>query len=134
MVQFKTEEKLYKKEIQLLKESQDDLKKEMESLSKENEELKSINKSIQNKYEHTVKRGVEENRQLNEKLKKNCGKYIPVDHCIAEEIQNYKRNEELYKDTILTLQQNNEGLLNEILNLKEEIIYSSISSKMKLNN
>lgn len=40
----------------------------------------------------------------------------------VEVIQNYKQREAVYEDTISKLQTNNGQLLEEILNLKEEVV------------
>lgn len=53
---------------------------------------------------------------------------MSVDYHIASTLEEYRKNEEKYKETITSLQHNNEELLNEILNLKEELIFKSINS------
>lgn len=50
------------------------------------------------------------------------GSYKSRDGIVTDVIQNYKLREEIYEDTISKLQEGNRGLLEEILNLKEEIV------------
>lgn len=56
------------------------------------------------------------------------GKYKSSDSFLVDYLEKYKAREEVYKETITKLQQNNSGLLQEVLELKEQVLYYMIRS------
>ncbi|KAF5278066.1 hypothetical protein FQA39_LY18392 [Lamprigera yunnana] len=75
---------------------------------------------------HRLQQLSAQNEHLKCQIEKNIGQYKLQDDVITSRINTYKQNEEAYKEVILKLQDNNRGLLEEILNLKEEIVLSLI--------
>lgn len=55
-------------------------------------------------------------------ISKISGTHQSSDSIFANELRKYKLREEVYEDTIQQLHNNNEQLLEEILNLKHEIL------------
>ncbi|KAF5287043.1 hypothetical protein FQR65_LT12344 [Abscondita terminalis] len=105
----------------------DQLQLEKATLHKD---LKSMRKAFQNKenvWEKRLQQLSNENALLRDQMQNNIGKYSSESDIIASTITKYKRNEEIYKDIIEKLQDNNKGLLEEILNLKEEVVLALIS-------
>lgn len=51
------------------------------------------------------------------------GKYKSSDTFLTEYLLKYKAREEIYKETISKLQQNNCELMEEVLNLKQDIVF-----------
>jgi hypothetical protein len=54
-------------------------------------------------------------------LKLLLGKYFSKEDKYLKILQNYKHNEDVYKNTLEKLEENNIEIMNEILNLKKEL-------------
>lgn len=51
------------------------------------------------------------------------GKYKCSDSLVAEYLTKFKMKEDVYKETICQLQQNNRELLEEVYSLKQDIVF-----------
>lgn len=54
-------------------------------------------------------------------MKLLLGKYFSKEDKYLKILQNYKHNEDVYKNTLEKLEENNIEIMNEILNLKKEL-------------
>ncbi|KAL1516930.1 hypothetical protein ABEB36_000761 [Hypothenemus hampei] len=99
-----------------------DLKKKEFSYKEEIRKLRSA----QIKKDELSEKNIKKLQLEIQKLKEMCGQDLnskkSTNEIALQLLKKYKVNEKVYKSTIKTLQQNNEGLLNEVLNVKEELI------------
>lgn len=100
----------------------DDLDATKNRLQHELNVTKKIMQSDRKQMQHEIRRLEGENEQLKESNGKKIGSFTSRDAIFVGTMEKYKRNEEIYKDTIRKLQENNEQLLEEILNLKQEVL------------
>ncbi|CAG9763936.1 unnamed protein product [Ceutorhynchus assimilis] len=95
--------------------------------------LKNLEKTHQKTLDQTKRHLLSKQRHLEleiknsqseiDRLKQICGQKLPSkDEIALKMIQKFKINEEIYKETIRALQDNNSALLQEVFNLKEEIL------------
>lgn len=61
------------------------------------------------------------------------GSFVSKDTVISQHLKTYKLSEEMYKDQILKLQRNNEQLVTEVVNLREELACSLLDRKNSEN-
>jgi chromosome segregation ATPase len=87
----------------------------------EMEKLKQYFKSKQNELTHHISNLKNENHHLREMCGKDIGKYFSKEDKYLKILQNYKHNEDVYKNTLEKLEENNIEIMNEILNLKKEL-------------
>lgn len=93
--------------------------------TKYKEQLDKVKRYYYSK-EQTLEHSIRKLKMKNERLKELFGKDIvtknSTNDVALKVIKKYKVNEEIYKTTITKLQENNRDLLDELLNLKEELI------------
>ncbi|KAJ8938636.1 hypothetical protein NQ318_015935 [Aromia moschata] len=97
--------------------NKDILKKE-DVMKDELEKNKRYHLSKQSDLQHLIKKLTMENQRLREMLGKDLNTHVTRDDVTLQLIKKYKSNEEVFKNTIQKLQENNKYLLNEIIDLK----------------
>ncbi|KAG5874798.1 hypothetical protein JTB14_012434 [Gonioctena quinquepunctata] len=119
----KYEEKnhVLKKRINLMSDEHSMWKKQEDILKNEMERNKRFHASQQNELIMHIKKLKRENQRLREMMATEVGVYHSNDEVTLKLLGKYKRNEEIYKNTIQKLQDNNKELLKEVLDLREEL-------------
>lgn len=103
------------KEVEL-----DTVRKENEKLKVEKQFSKQLLEGKENASRHKVNKLENENYRLQEKLA--LGPNKSKDLYVSELLGKYKVKEEIYKETILQLENNNKALFKELLCLREMIV------------
>ncbi|XP_030767692.1 afadin- and alpha-actinin-binding protein-like [Sitophilus oryzae] len=78
--------------------------------------------SKQNELEHNIRKLNMENERLKEMFNQDIVTDSSRNSVALSLLKKYRVNEEIYKTTIKKLQENNRELLEEVLNLKEELV------------
>lgn len=73
-----------------------------------------------NELQHQVRKLEKENQDLKDMFGQDIGKHISKNDVLANYIKKHKHNEEIYKETIKTLQNNNNKLMEEVVQLRHE--------------
>ncbi|XP_025836903.1 uncharacterized protein LOC108733135 [Agrilus planipennis] len=96
--------------------------KQIKQLEEHNNALQNRIRTNENLHEHKFKKLLNETQNFVDQKERNFGHYVSRDETLSETIYRYKKNEEVYKETIQQLQNNNNKLLREILILKQDIL------------